>query len=236
MTKPTLADETTFAGHIFQALTTWLAKVRAAVMAAWNKHKALPNPVAVQSTQPLWLQLLAAIEKDLKSGAIQGAQPLDEHLVEQSLAASHRLLARIPDEVQDLISSEIKTAVSQGDAPDAIARRIDLLLSATGSERWKNRAQVIAVTELHRMANAVTQAAALKLQSSTNSPLTKTWVSQDDSRVRPTHQVADAQTVPLTGAFRVGDSLMLYPGDPAAPADEVVNCRCSMKINDGSDA
>jgi hypothetical protein len=229
------AQEASFAAKVFEALKTWLAKVRDAVMAAWNQHQAQPNPAAVASTQPLWDRLLAGLEDELRKIAAGESSSLDQSFVDQQLQVTRSMLSGIPDEVQQLIHSEIATAVSQGDAPDAIARRIDLLLTATGSPRWKNRAKVIAVTELHRMANAATQAAAMTVQRlEHNGNMTKTWIAHRDERTREDHRNADEQTVPLNGAFRVGTSNMLYPGDPKAPAEQVVNCRCSMKIQDGN--
>lgn len=233
--------EKSFASKVFQALSTWLAKVRDAVMSAWNKHKTTPNPQAVATTQPLWLRLLDGLENELKAAAAAGWKdvsqtplPADQQFISQQLALTHRLLVGIPDEVQDLIQREINTAVSQGDAPDAIARRVDLLLSATGSQRWQNRAQVIATTEVHRMANAARQAAAMQVQRIEGDPhLTKKWLAHRDERTRADHRDADGQVVPLNEAFTVGDGPMLYPGDPAAPAEQVVNCRCSMGIRDG---
>lgn len=57
----------------------------------------------------------------------------------------------------------------------------------------------------------------------------KMWVSQRDGRVRHTHRVADGQTVPINGYFKVGNSLLAYPTDPEGEPEEVINCRCHIK-------
>ena len=57
---------------------------------------------------------------------------------------------------------------------------------------------------------------------------TKTWVSQMDERVRDNHVMANGQTVKIMEYFLVGTDLMLYPGDPTASAENVINCRCTI--------
>ena len=54
------------------------------------------------------------------------------------------------------------------------------------------------------------------------------WVSMEDGKVRPTHQVAHGQTVPVEQPYQVGGHQLRYPGDTGlgAPLSEVVNCRC----------
>lgn len=54
----------------------------------------------------------------------------------------------------------------------------------------------------------------------------KRWESQDDARVRPTHAMADGQTVLVNESFMVGGFAMAAPGDPAAPVGETAGCRC----------
>ncbi len=57
----------------------------------------------------------------------------------------------------------------------------------------------------------------------------KTWVTQGDERVRPTHVLADSQRVLASKPFSVGNSLLMHPGDTSlgASLDEIINCRCS---------
>lgn len=59
--------------------------------------------------------------------------------------------------------------------------------------------------------------------------------SVHDTRTRMTHRIADGQKVPMWSPFVVGGSLMMHPGDPEAPPDEVCNCRCSLLYLPGPD-
>jgi len=56
----------------------------------------------------------------------------------------------------------------------------------------------------------------------------KEWIASFDDRTRSTHSEADGQIVMANDTFFVGGSQMMFPGDPSAPAAEVVNCRCSI--------
>jgi hypothetical protein len=56
-------------------------------------------------------------------------------------------------------------------------------------------------------------------------PLVKVWVSAVDSKTRDSHAAIDGEQKPLDEPFSNG---LMYPGDPASGADEVINCRCGM--------
>jgi hypothetical protein len=60
--------------------------------------------------------------------------------------------------------------------------------------------------------------------------LAKVWTTRDDNRVRPTHERADGQTVPMFGQFIVGGSPCEYPGDPRLPIEERAGCRCVITV------
>jgi len=231
MTPP----ERAFYAKVIDAFGTWLAKVRDAVMAAWHRFRARPDPDAVYTTIPLWTTLVDKLEAQLREIGIQEGGKLvdvpDGSFLDKQLTGSRNFFAGIPDEVHALIVQEIADAVAAGKNPQAVADAVDNLLDVHGSDRWINRARVIATTEVHRMANAGAQSAATTLQSLSSEPLFKRWDSRDDDRVRPDHMAADGQMVPVGSTFTVGDFPMLYPGDPLAPAEQVVNCRCSMSFH-----
>lgn len=56
----------------------------------------------------------------------------------------------------------------------------------------------------------------------------KRWLSQRDSRVRTSHRTLDGTTIRLEDTFEVRGASLRFPGDPNAPPDETINCRCSM--------
>jgi HK97 family phage portal protein len=56
--------------------------------------------------------------------------------------------------------------------------------------------------------------------------VTKTWNTVGDERVRDAHRSVDGVERKNGKAFRVGSSLLQYPGDPAGEPEDVINCRC----------
>lgn len=58
---------------------------------------------------------------------------------------------------------------------------------------------------------------------------TKIWISRSDSRVRPLHRKLHGTAVPTEKSFwkwPLTGKQLRYPGDPAAPIGERINCRC----------
>lgn len=55
----------------------------------------------------------------------------------------------------------------------------------------------------------------------------RTWNATKDARTRDTHSEMDGQVRGLLESFvSPSGAQLLYPGDPAAPASERINCRC----------
>jgi len=53
------------------------------------------------------------------------------------------------------------------------------------------------------------------------------WLTAIDGRERDTHRAAHGQRIPLGGKYEVGGVLLEYPGDPAGPPEEIIQCRCT---------
>ena len=62
--------------------------------------------------------------------------------------------------------------------------------------------------------------------------VSKTWITMDDGKVRPSHRTMDGQTVAIDDNFTSGYGVELrYPGDEDADASETANCRCLMSVS-----
>lgn len=138
-------------------------------------------------------------------------------------------LARIPDEVFDTIRTELVLGREAQESIPQLAARVDGLLG--DSERWANRATLIARTEVMAAngsgSNGSARAAALYLEVD-ESLVAKTWLATNDGRTRETHAEADGQVVyGLSTPFIVGGAELEYACDSNGPAAEVIQCRCT---------
>lgn len=84
------------------------------------------------------------------------------------------------------------------------------------------------VTETVSASNLGILALARARQQRTGVAIYKGWLSQRDARVRDSHVVANGTQIPLDQLFRVGNSLLAFPGDwsHGARPEELINCRC----------
>lgn len=232
-------DERRLFSVVKAALDRFINAARDKVMAPFRSWGGMPDPTGVFLAQDQWntdtiLTTIGQIAMGAWSEATD-VPPVSRHaFVMAQLATTQNFLVRIPDEVYNLVFAEITDGVNRGESVPAIAARVDAVLETTGSERWRNRARVIAVTETTRALGAGTTAAGLEQSRVTGRLLQKRWRTEHDDRVRPAHRAVDGVTLPLYQPFMVGGYPLMFPGDPMGPADEVVNCRCDLVIvNEG---
>lgn len=219
-------------------LTRWLNRAREVVMTPWRQYQAVPDPVAIQATAPLWQAQVDRILKALTPAQIEGwaaahlpgdFDPSDPY-IQANLALTYNLLVRIPDEVHSLVVAAILQGTNNGESIEQIARRVDDILIFTGSENWENRARVIAQTETNRHFNGSMLAHGLLQEKNGALGLSKRWDTILDGRERVEHQQANNQVQPLNQPFIVGGESLLFPGDPTGAPSNVINCRCSLRL------
>lgn len=102
---------------------------------------------------------------------------------------------------------------------DDLAKRIDKTLGGQSLRRSK----VIARTESLKATSWARRRAA----KATGKNLEAEWISRRDDRVREAHVILDNQRVPLDAFYMYNGHKLDFPGDPKAPADLVINCRCT---------
>lgn len=135
-------------------------------------------------------------------------------------------LITAPNETTKRFFMEAATAATRQGLEEGwgIPRIAEKIEEETGKAIGKRRSTVIARTEVIRASNYAATAAA----DATNLALNKEWIATMDDRVRDTHFDAHGQIVPQKERFTVGGYKARYPADPALPASESVQCRCTV--------
>jgi len=64
------------------------------------------------------------------------------------------------------------------------------------------------------------------VDASTSGVITKTWLTRKDDKVRDLHKLLHGKSVAVGEAFNAGGVKLRFPGDPAAPANATIGCRC----------
>lgn len=217
----------------FGSLTRWLDRTRGDVLPPDQP----PQAQQVGQNRAFWGELMDSevipVSSELYAQVRNRILARDEPVTDPEAAAYlndvGNRLRRIPDEVYALIVREIEQGHGNAESIDAIRDRVQTVLTATGSEYWPNRAVTVARTETMAAVNAGAYAGALRDAAERGDPAPfKVWLSTEDQRTRPTHVDADGQRTLLSSPFVVGGAQLLFPGDPRGPAQEVINCRCSL--------
>jgi hypothetical protein len=147
------------------------------------------------------------------------ANPRVQALIEQRTA---RLVTNVTETTRAAIRDAIALGRLRGMGTQQMAT---LIRDTTYGEITKARAQVIARTETVGALNAGEYLAA----TGSGIMRSKTWITQADGRVRPSHAAQNNLTIPLADVFPNG---LRFPHEPGAPADEVIQCRCTMLFSD----
>lgn len=130
--------------------------------------------------------------------------------------------------LEDAVRYAIQQAFEQGlGVPETAALIAEKTEGLAGYQ-----SEMLARTDLIGMANGGSLIGAKAVWP--EGGVVKRWVNATDSRtvndgrIRPTHLAANGLVAELDGTFPVGDAELLYPGDPAGPDGEVINCRCTV--------
>jgi HK97 family phage portal protein len=128
---------------------------------------------------------------------------------------------KINQSTADLIGSELKDGLEQGESINDISKRIDNIFNMSRDFRSKRIAQteVIGATNDGQI-RAYSEAGVEQ----------KEWLTARDEKVRDSHRI-DGQIVGIHDSFTTNEGThLLYPGDRSAgqPPEEVINCRCTV--------
>jgi hypothetical protein len=106
--------------------------------------------------------------------------------------------------------------------------RIDAMVARYRDNWVRSRGETIALTEAqHAVHEGVKQAIDQAGARGMLVGVKRIWRARGDHRVRRSHRFMSGQVRDAFQAFLSGNgNHLMYPGDPAAPPEDVVNCRC----------
>jgi hypothetical protein len=215
---------------VWEALSAWLVTTTRRIMAG-----PVPDPEAIFSQVPAWKraidQIITTAILPVMSWAYEGifgpGYDWREHpsVVAYLIGVKNRLV-RTPDEVFNLVSGQLAAGVTLGEGIPQLTARIDQALSLTDTERWPNRAVTIARTEALGALNSSRTDAfnTFAAEDEGDTQYERMWLATIDDRTRLTHREADGQRVAVADPFMVGGFPLAFPGDPAGPPQEVIQC------------
>lgn len=123
-------------------------------------------------------------------------------------------------------SNRVARKIEQMDQSGATVKQIEAEVRKMIGTRSQWR-KVLAVNA----ATSAVEGARAAIYGLAGNYITKTWNTEGDERVRATHHALDHKSLPVTDSFKTGDASLRFPGDPLAPAGEVVNCRCWLEYD-----
>ncbi|WP_445520357.1 phage portal protein [Streptomyces sp. NEAU-174] len=125
--------------------------------------------------------------------------------------------------------SELAAALDVAQAGDATLDR----LADTVTAFYRARAAKFIALLAESCAVATVNGAADAAAESAGPAVLRTWVTRGDTRVRPAHQKLDGTTLPAGVPYAVDGTTLRFPGDPFAPTNLTVNCRCRLHYRTG---
>ena len=187
----------------------------------------VPNPFAWTSVRSAWQAAIRDLIRDDR-----GRRRLPQYATVQRILEDSGLPVMVYEDVRALL----KRAASEGWGERKTKIELGRLL---GTSRRKGEATTAYAARLRTLARTAATANAAHRMATSDLARKRgrlRWVTVHDNRVRPSHVEADGQVQDLGTPFHVGNSLLLYPGDPAGPPKETANCRCILIPTDARPA
>ena len=162
---------------------------------------------------------------------VEPTEVTDRMMQEWMATIGARKITQITDTTKEDIRRTVEAGIRDGLSERDIAKRIREIAPTKSA----SRAQTIARTEVH----AASQASAQEVADQSGVSMVRVWVSSQGERTRTfeegaqfDHVIPDGQQRGMNEPFDIpgvnGDEQLMYPGDPAGSAGNVINCRCAV--------
>jgi hypothetical protein len=143
----------------------------------------------------------------------------------------NRRLYQVGDTMAEEAMRELAQGLNEGETQAQLEARLIAAFNRNSHLMGPDRADRIAATETVSAWNSAALGFARAVSATGIAGLSKRWVTRSDDKVRAAHRGVAGQLKALHEAFDVAGTRMQYPGDPTAPPDLTINCRCVLQID-----
>ena len=186
-----------------------------------------------------------AVETNGKADPQQSQQPVDQQEVQQYLDSQMVRMQKVNDTTKEEVLAAVLVVMllsSDEDKSGILRTALGAIFASLVGQRRRR----IAENETQSAYNAGTflalQQAAQMAAREEGAPggqgesgrvgqkVTKMWLSERDSKVRPEHAILDGNSVAFDKPFKVDGFDIRFPGDPLAPPHLTIGCRCRLRF------
>lgn len=216
-------------------------KAVANAVSADNLTPDVSRYVKQDDTQKLFVNLYQVVGSDFAKQTYKTRKAKDEAIVDSweqymkqyaTMTAGKRITSITgvtKEQIQRIMKAVIEQATDEGLGAAETARNIKRALATEGEAINTWRALRIARTEVMTASNQGSLKGAQDLVRDTGIKMNKVWIATLDDRTRDSHIEMNNVEVDINDDFKlISGATMDGPGDATAPADEVINCRCSI--------
>ena len=247
-----IAYQAVFAGHVVARMAAEsgvLAGMSVAFGPAETEVSDWLRRYEMDKIRDLTAEALGTVRSVITNGVTEGRNPLD---VARDVRAHIGLTERQSQAVQNYrraLENGDRAALQRAlrdrrfdgtvarslrDAEPLSAQQVKHMVGRYEERYLRHRSETIARTEALRAANGGADLAWRQIVGDGRIPaeaVTRTWYHSHDSKVRDSHRlipVMNPEGVKLDEPFQSPLGPILFPGDPAAPAANTINCRCTV--------
>lgn len=172
--------------------------------------------------------MLKAIATDAVALAAQKTNmpaEVEEAEVDKVVDEQIQRMEKANSTTKEEIAAALIIALAMGDDEDRMGL-LKAALAAIFANLLGKRKRVIAEQEAQTAYNAGTYLSGIQMGGGT-----KTWITRRDSRVRGEHTLLHGKSVDIKDGFTVDGAVLRFPGDPLAPINLTINCRCRLRFD-----